>query len=296
MAEPHGVEDGLPVSAVVTGARPAPITRRLVDVARSIGGVLVGLLLTTALLGCYIAAGSLAESDSRASGVRNAHDVWRLERWLHLPSEAWLQVRVLPHRDLLHAFTDYYGYAHFTSMALLVLWVWLIHRDATRRVWSVVGGATVAALAVDAVWPVAPPRLLPGAHVVDAATISGPNVYATAGDLADQYGAMPSIHFIWAVIIAWAVIAHAKHLPRARWFAIAHPVITLATIVLTGNHYWMDCIVGGAIVVLTIWVVDNWMSWTTATLRRRLVIPSLLLAGLLSAFGALIAVLLIVRG
>jgi hypothetical protein len=52
---------------------------------------------------------------------------------------------------------------------------------------------------------------------------------------------MPSLHFGWALVIAWAVLIATKS--KWRFFVLAHPVITLAAIVLTANHYWLDAVV-----------------------------------------------------
>jgi hypothetical protein len=42
-------------------------------------------------------------------------------------------------------------------------------------------------------------------------------------------------------VIAWAAIIASSS--RLRWLVIAHPIITLAAIVLTANHYWLDAVV-----------------------------------------------------
>jgi hypothetical protein len=46
---------------------------------------------------------------------------------------------------------------------------------------------------------------------------------------------------------------------RHRWtraLAVAYPVVTLLTIIVTGNHYWLDA-VGGALVVGVGWCLGS---------------------------------------
>jgi hypothetical protein len=31
---------------------------------------------------------------------------------------------------------------------------------------------------------------------------------------------------------------------RWRWIALAHPIVTMVVVVVTGNHYWLDGVVG----------------------------------------------------
>ena len=66
--------------------------------------------------------------------------------------------------------------------------------------------------------------------------------------MANQFAAMPSLHFGWAVLVAAGVIAVAAH-PLALAVA-AHPAITLLAIVATANHYWLDAAVAGVLVAV----------------------------------------------
>ena len=72
----------------------------------------------------------------------------------------------------------------------------------------------------------------------------GPASYGTGSPyqgFANQFAAMPSLHFGWALVVAWSVIIATTE-PTALALVL-HPVLTLAAIVLTANHYWLDAIV-----------------------------------------------------
>ena len=101
--------------------------------------------------------------------------------------------------------------------------------------------------------PVAPPRLLPGTGLVDTAMRYGQSVYSWHGGFnADEFSAMPSVHVGWALIVAIAVITVSRS--RWRWLAAAYPMLTLLVVVVTANHFWLDGIVAGLLVILVLLV------------------------------------------
>jgi hypothetical protein len=99
-------------------------------------------------------------------------------------------------------------------------------------------------MSVHVLFPLAPPRMLPRLGFIDTARVFGPASYGAGSPykgFANQFAAMPSLHFGWAVVIAWAALIASSS--RWRYVWIAHPVLTLAAIVLTANHYWLDAFV-----------------------------------------------------
>ena len=79
---------------------------------------------------------------------------------------------------------------------------------------------------------------------------------------------MPSLHFGWALVIAWAVIVAAGLASRWRFLVLAHPVMTLAAIVLTANHYWLDAVVATFLFGVAL-VVDQVIERRRARRARR---------------------------
>jgi hypothetical protein len=104
-------------------------------------------------------------------------------------------------------------------------------------------------LAVFALFPLAPPRFMPEYGFVDtiAARSDGYRDF-NASALVNEYAAMPSLHFGWVLLAGIAIYRLADH-RVARAVAVALPVLMLSAIVLTGNHYLMDAVVGGAVVL-----------------------------------------------
>lgn len=213
------------------------------------------LLLVAGLFAVY-KAGRMLSTDRTDEAIRNASRVWDAERALHLPGEGAIQ-RLLLHGDaVVHTANTYYAAVHFPATALFLVWLYIrrpAHYLWARRVLAVLTGA---ALAGHLAFPLAPPRMLDSAHLVDTGQVYGPTVYgaAPAADtMANQFAAMPSLHFGWALMVALGMIAATRSRWRGLW--LLHPLVTLLVVVGTANHYWLDAIVatlllGGALLIV----------------------------------------------
>jgi hypothetical protein len=202
-------------------------------------GIVVGLYALWQL------AGNLARGGYQQA-IAHAQWIWQAERTLRLPSEADAQRLLLPHPLLSEIANLYYATMHFGMLIAMLIWLYARHRDGYPGVRNVMAASTAICLFVSFI-PVAPPRMLPGAGIVDLAARYGESVYAAVGSTAgaDQLSAMPSVHVAWSIIVAWAVITRSTS--RWRWLILLHPLITVSVVVGTGNHYWADAIVAAAI-------------------------------------------------
>jgi len=176
--------------------------------------------------------------------------LWDAERVLHLPSETALQRLVLSHPLLVQACNLYYDILHFPLLGACLIWLYARHRADYPRIRTTVAAFTGISLLIQLI-PVAPPRLLASTGMVDTAVQYGQSVYAWSGGFdADEFSAMPSVHVGWALIVAIAVITVSRS--RWRWLAAAYPVLTLLVVVVTANHFWLDGIAAGLLVVLVL--------------------------------------------
>jgi hypothetical protein len=181
-------------------------------------------------------------------------DIWRVEQTLHLADEAALQRPLLHHRALAEAANYYYAYAHWLSVDVALVWLWLRHRRrylATRTALVLFTGTCLLLHLVSS----APPRLLAQTHLVDLGARLGQSVYGDTPGLSDNLSAMPSIHVGWAVL--FAVAAWRTRSTTARALATAHALITSYVVVVTGNHFWLDGIVAAAIVAVVVPVASR---------------------------------------
>jgi PAP2 superfamily len=207
------------------------------------GGSLVReLVLVVALLLAYKYGRFLARGHV-ATALHNARGVIDVERSLGVFTEARLQDLVVSSTALVRFLNAYYLAAHVVVTAAAFVWLYVRHPDAYRRFRNVMVAITVVGMSGHLVFPLAPPRMLPRFGFVDTARIFGPASYGAGSPykgFANQFAAMPSLHFGWALVIAWAAIMASSS--RWRYLVLAHPVLTLAAIVLTANHYWLDAV------------------------------------------------------
>ncbi|MBZ6226060.1 phosphatase PAP2 family protein [Streptomyces olivaceus] len=220
-------------------ARP-PLVRELLLVA--------GLFLVYKL-GRHLATGHTAEA------FRNARHVWDRERALRLPDEGGVQSLLLHGDTLVHVANTYYAAIHFPATVAFLVWLYL--RRPAHYVWArrVLAAVTGAALALHLLFPLAPPRMLTAAGLVDTARVYGPSVYGSPStdELSNQFAAMPSLHFGWALMLAVGLIVATRS--RLRWLWLLHPLVTLLVIVGTANHYWLDVFAAAALLGLALAVL-----------------------------------------
>ncbi|MGW7519919.1 phosphatase PAP2 family protein [Streptomyces sp. NPDC054796] len=212
---------------------------------------LVRELLLVAGLFLVYKFGRQAANGHEARAFRNADRVWGAERAAHLPGEGIVQHVLLHSETLIHLANTYYAAVHFPSTVLFLCWLYWrrpAHYLRSRRVLATVTGA---ALALHLLMPLAPPRMLTAAGLVDTAQVYGPSVYGAVPEsdsMANQFAAMPSLHFGWAVAVAAGLITATR--TRWRWLWLLHPLATLLVVVGTANHYWLDTIAATVLLAL----------------------------------------------
>lgn len=203
------------------------------------------LLLVAGLFTLYKVGRTLSTGRTEEA-FRNAGWTWDAERALRLPGEGAIQRLLLhgPGDALVHTANTYYAAVHFPATALFLIWLYV--RRPGHYLWArrVLAALTGAALVLHLAFPLAPPRMLAAAHLVDTGQVYGPTVYGAApatDTMANQFAAMPSLHFGWALMLALGMIAATASRWRFLW--LLHPLLTLLVVVGTANHYWLDAIV-----------------------------------------------------
>ncbi|WSQ13509.1 phosphatase PAP2 family protein [Streptomyces sp. NBC_01231] len=241
-----------PAEAIPDAVARPPLVRELLLVA--------GLFLVYKF-GRQLATGHTAEA------FRDAHRVWDLERAVHLPGEGSVQSLLLHGDTLARVANTYYATVHFPATVAFLVWLYL--RRPAHYVWArrVLAALTAAALVTHLTFPLAPPRMLAEAGLVDTARVYGPSVYGPprTDHLSNQFAAMPSLHFGWALMVAIGLIVATRS--RRRWLWLLHPLVTLLVIVGTANHYWLDALAAGVLLALALAVIH--LPHRTATTAGR---------------------------
>jgi hypothetical protein len=230
-------------------------------------------ILFVAVLFLAYKLGRLLVEGHVGAALTNAQDVWGFERLVHLPNEAALQATLLDHTRWIRAANCFYAYVHFPATAAALVRLYLKRPEIYLWFRRTLASLTALALVIHALFPLAPPRMLASAGMVDTGHLYGPSVYGSpsADALSNQYAAMPSLHVGWALAVAVAMIAATRS--RWRWLWLAHPALTLLVVVVTGNHYWLDAIAAAVLVALVLAVVTP-LSRPAAQPARIYEIPS----------------------
>ena len=179
--------------------------------------------------------------------------MWRLEQWLHLPSELTLQRGIIPHSFLTQACNIFYATVHVPALLVTLIWLFARHRDRYRWIRNNLAVLTAGCLLIQFI-PVAPPRMFADLGFIDTGLRYGQSVYGAGGSgESNQLAALPSIHVGWAIVVAVAVITASHH--RWRWLIVVHPALTMYAVMVTGNHWWLDGILAGAILAASMAVL-----------------------------------------
>jgi PAP2 superfamily len=210
--------------------------------------LLIALLITIYQGVRHLAIGHFGEATEHADWV------WRLERAIYLPDEAALQRWVLGWPDAARLANLYYVGVHFPGTAAALIWLFLRHRAVYVRARTELVLLTSAGLVVHVLFPLAPPRLVPGLGMVDTMLTVGPSAYSSPNTgFANQYAAMPSLHIGWAILVAVAVLRTTRS--RWRWLVLLHPALTTTVVVVTANHFWLDGIVAALLLGMSVLLV-----------------------------------------
>jgi hypothetical protein len=199
------------------------------------------------LLWVYDAITNLPALRQRAA-MAHGWGVLHLEERLHLDPEGSLN-HWLDHHHLLGLLAgDYYDNLHFIVTLSIVGWLWWRHPREYRPLRTALVLVNVVGFLVYWLYPVAPPRLLPGQHIYDIVALTHALGGWHSGALskaANQFAAMPSLHLAWA---SWSSLAVWIVIHGRRWAPLVwvYPVLTAAVVMATGNHYLTDCVAGVA--------------------------------------------------
>jgi hypothetical protein len=216
--------------------------------------LLLELLLIRVTYAAYqkvrLAATGGTNAGGRATAEHHGHEILDIERFLHIDIEHAVNHWVVKVDFLKNFFNFYYESFHFV-VPLTVMAVLYWRRPVDYR-WarSALGFATLLALVGFWLYPLAPPRLLPGLGIIDTVhgvqDFSKPD-YGTLTALTNQYAAMPSLHFGWSLWCGVVIFALAP-----KWWmkalGLLHPFFTVSAIVATGNHWVLDAAGGAAVV------------------------------------------------
>lgn len=184
--------------------------------------------------------------------LANGRGVLGLERALHIDPELSLDRWLAGHHALAAILSNYYDQAHWVVTMVLLAWLLLRRADIYPALRNSLVLVNLIGFVVFWLYPVAPPRMLPG--FTDVVSSSHAFLDAHSGVLAshaNELAAMPSLHMAWA---AWCGLALWR-MSRRRWVravALGYPCATALTVIATGNHFVLDLLAGLLVLALAL--------------------------------------------
>src|SRR6202161_3267819 len=214
------------------------LPRGWVDAVRQV------LLFLAAYVGYQIVRG-LVNGNDVAKASWNATKVIDLERTLHVFIEPSIQAWALNEHWLMDIADWTYLNAHYVVTLGALTFIYLRRNDSFYYVRNTFMIAMVIALVGYALYPTAPPRLMPEWGFTDAIQ-QFTGVTAEKGPssaLLNLYAAIPSMHVCFALMIGVPMSRLVRPRPaRIAW--MLYPLFIAFVVIATGNHYLTDVFLG----------------------------------------------------
>ena len=201
-------------------------------------------LFLGAYLGYQIVRG-LVDGNDVAKASWNATKVINLERTLHIFIEPHIQSWV-DNRHWLIDIADWtYLNAHYVVTISALTFIYLRRNDSFYFVRNMFMIAMAFALVGYALYPTAPPRLMPEWGFTDSIQqFTGITVeHGPSSALLNLYAAIPSMHVCFALLIGWPMARLVRNGAAAAAWAL-YPLYICFVVIATGNHYLTDVVLG----------------------------------------------------
>lgn len=189
----------------------------------------------------------------------HAIDILRFEERLGLMFELDLQRWILDQADWVILFFNnvyaYYMWGFHFGLLLLALMAPARYKYMRRAFFISMAIASPMYL----LYPLAPPRFMDpyGWPFLDTLAIYGPNYFSESGLVtANRFAAMPSMHVGWTTFFAICIMLAIPNRKIGMSIMLFITTLMTITVMVTGNHYWLDAI-GGWLVIGAAFIVNR---------------------------------------
>jgi len=106
------------------------------------------------------------------------------------------------------------------------------------------------------VYPLAPPRMVPGSAFVDTLDANAVSLHSHLIEILNNpYSAMPSLHASYSLVVAATGVALVRSRPLKVFWAL-YPVFVFYSVLATANHFVLD-LAAGAVALLAAPLFDR---------------------------------------
>jgi membrane-associated phospholipid phosphatase len=212
------------------------------DLGRQIGLVMV---VNTA----YEIARGLADG-KKSVAFAHGQQVIDAERATGTFFEPSLQAFFLPVGWLMDFANQVYMNSQFAVVLAFFLWLYFFRNESFYFVRNMFAAAMGLALIGYVLYPTAPPRMFPEYGFVDTINdfSSVNHDSALAKLLINPYAAVPSLHCAFALMLGATGFQLVRSVAMKAFWG-AWPLLVAWVVVVTGNHYWIDIVLGWAVAI-----------------------------------------------
>jgi membrane-associated phospholipid phosphatase len=196
-----------------------------------------------------------------AGGYKPFGDATRIidfERTLHIFFEPTIQSWAR-NKHLLMSIADWtYLNGHYIGTFGALIFIYFRRNDSFYFVRNMFMFAMAIALIGYALYPTAPPRLMPEWGFTDSIQqLTGVTVEHGPGSaFINAYAAVPSMHVCYALMVGIPMSRLVVHRPF-KWAWRIYPLLIVFVVVATGNHFFTDVILGGVTALAAAFLSDR---------------------------------------
>jgi membrane-associated phospholipid phosphatase len=195
----------------------------------------------------YETVRGVAESNA-ATAFSNARGIVELEQSTGLFFEQGLQTWAMGQRALIDFANFVYVNSHFVITTTVLVWLYLRHNERFYFVRNMFMIAMGLALVGYVLLPTAPPRFFPELGFVDTIAYYV-NVKHDSGLVTlffNPYAAVPSMHVAFALMVSIPTLLIVRNRVAKVLWAL-YPLLITFVVLVTGNHWFLDAVIGAAV-------------------------------------------------
>jgi hypothetical protein len=221
----------------------------------------------------YEISRTLAKGDLAVAFV-HARDVVSVEKSMGIFTELDVQHWALARPWVLDVANTTYFHAHFAVTTCFMFWLYLRRNHHYYFVRNIIFSAMALALIGYVLFPTAPPRMLTDLGFIDTLEKTADVNFNTGAVslLSNPFAAVPSVHTCFSLIIGTSCFFLVRR-PAIRVIWLLYPGLIVFSIVATGNHFWLDAILGAGLAGIALgvaWTIERFHPTLPASARHRL--------------------------
>jgi len=201
----------------------------------------------------YFAVRKLVEG-SPATATRNAGRLLRFEQATGVDVEHALQRFTLDHAVLVDWSNHVYVWLHWPFLIFVLVVLFRRDRRAYRQLRDTLIASGTLGLVIFALFPVAPPRFMPG-FVGTVSQAERQHFIQYPASWSNRVASLPSFHAGWTLVAAILLATTFRSRFMKVIAFLPGPLVAVA-VVITGNHYVIDVLVGLAITLVALQIVS----------------------------------------